>query len=103
MKIAKADRDAMNALYAQVLKRKKATPVDSIVSEQAKADHAEMQSNEEAVLSEDRREMKMVAAKNEGNNTEQAFKDHEEYMSTLEDVLKEDEKEGWDPNDPKLD
>jgi hypothetical protein len=33
----------------------------------------------------------------------EAFKDHAEYVSVLETVLSDDKKDGWEPNDPKLD
>ena len=33
----------------------------------------------------------------------QAFDDHKEYVGTLESVLGDDKKDGWDPNDVKLD
>lgn len=33
----------------------------------------------------------------------QAFDDHKEYVDVLESVLSDDKKDGWEPNDPKLD
>ena len=33
----------------------------------------------------------------------QAFDDHAEYVGVLESVLSDDKKDGWQPNDPKLD
>jgi hypothetical protein len=100
--IAKADREAMNALYAKALKQ--ATPVDTHATDQGIADHAEQAKVEADVLKEDAKELKDVktAAKNEGW-TEEAFSDHKDYLETLEDILAEDKKESWDPNDLLLD
>ena len=95
MQIAKADRDAMNALYAQV--RKSATPVDSVSPDSSVEDHREEEATRESVVNIDKQ-----AAKNEGWS-EQAFKDHEEYLDTLEEIMGEDNGTDWNPNDPELD
>jgi hypothetical protein len=91
MQIAKADRDAMNALYAQV--NKSATPVDSVSPETSVEDHAEQEAVREGVVNTDKQ-----AAKNEGWS-EQAFKDHEEYLDTLEGILGEKDSVSWSAND----
>ena len=96
MQIAAADRNAMNSLLSQRVK--KATPVDSITSEVAKADHAEEEAVRESVVREDMK----TSAKNEGWD-EQAFNDHKEYLDLLEDVMSEDQKESWEPNDVNQD
>jgi hypothetical protein len=94
MLIAKADRDAMNALFASL---KSATPVDSVSPSTSKEDHAEEEAVRESVVNIDKQ-----AAKNEGW-TEQAFKDHEEYLETLEEIMSDEKSNSWDPNDPTLD
>ena len=33
----------------------------------------------------------------------QAFKDHEEYIELLDNVMADDARDGFDPNDPSLD
>jgi hypothetical protein len=47
-------------------------------------------------------ELNKTGAKVAGEDV-QAFEDHKEFLDTLESVLKDDKKEGWAPNDPKLD
>jgi hypothetical protein len=101
MQIAAKDKKAMNDLLKQALKT--ATPVDSIVTNQNVADHAEAEAVREAVVKEDKKEEAKTAAKNEGNQDPQAFDDHKEYLDILESILKDDETESWDPNEPKLD
>ena len=96
--IAKADREAMNALYAQVTKKAAEFPTHT---DQAVSDHAEESKTKDQVLKEDAKDMKL-AAKNEGW-TDQAFADHKEYLETLEGILSDDQKETWDPNDPTKD
>lgn len=48
-------------------------------------------------------ELAKTGAKVAAGEDIQAFDDHQEYVSTLETVLSEDKKDGWEPNDPKLD
>jgi hypothetical protein len=106
--IAKADREAMNALYKTAVKL--ATPVDTLATEQGIKDHAEDKKVQDEVLRADAKELKGVvtAAKSESlkdglGGDDQAFKDHEDYLDTLEDILSEDKKDSWDPNDLILD
>lgn len=96
--IAKADREAMNSLFAQVTKS--AAEFDTH-TEQGIADHAEQTKVENEVLKGDAKDMKL-AAKNEGW-TDEAFSDHKDYLETLESILSDDKKETWNPNDPNLD
>ena len=101
-KIAKSDREAMNELYAQAMK--KAGQENPFLTDQIKSDHAEQDKVQADVLKEDAKELNGIhtAAKNEGW-TEEAFSDHKDFLDTLEDALSDDGKESWDPNEVTLD
>lgn len=48
-------------------------------------------------------ELTAAGVKTAAEDNLQAFDDHKEYVGVLESILSDDKKDGWEPNNPKLD